>query len=114
MRPRCSRPHGSFCDQYLLNGWLTIINSSEDSVKDPSGVALAALAWILSDTPRAERFLALTGLSPETLRAGIGDPAMHRAVLEFLCAHEPDLVAAADSLGLEPARLAAMRERIAP
>jgi hypothetical protein len=75
---------------------------------------LAALAWVLSDTPRAERFLALTGLSAESLRAAIGEPATHRAVLDFLCAHEPDLVAAAESLGLEPARLAALRERLAP
>jgi len=100
------------CDHYLLNGWLTIINSSEDSVKDASGVALGALAWVLSDTPRAERFLALTGLSPATLRAAVGDAATHRAVLEFLCAHEPDLVAAAESLGLAPAELAAARDRI--
>ena len=92
---------------------MTIINSPEDSVKDPSGVALAALAWVLSDTLRAERFLALTGLSPEGLRAAIGEPATHRAVLEFLCAHEPDLVAAAESLGLEPAQLAALNERFA-
>ena len=77
-------------------------------------MALGALAWVLSDTPRAERFLALTGLSPENLRAAIGEPATHRAVLEFLCAHEPDLIAAAGSLGLEPARLAALREQLAP
>jgi adenine/guanine phosphoribosyltransferase-like PRPP-binding protein len=69
---------------------------------------------VLSDTPRAERFLALTGLSPETLRAAIGEPATHRAVLEFLCAHEPDLVAAAGALGLTPGALAATRERLAP
>jgi hypothetical protein len=74
---------------------------------------LAALAWVLSDTSRAERFLALTGLSPESLRATIGEPATHRAVLEFLCAHEPDLIAAAESLGLDPARLAGLRERFA-
>jgi hypothetical protein len=76
-------------------------------------VALAALAWILSDTARAERFLALTGLSPDTLRASIAEPATHRAVLDFLCAHEPDLVAAAESLGLAPAALAGLRDRIA-
>jgi len=35
-------------------------------------------------------------------------------VLDFLCAHEPDLVAAAESLGMKPADLAAMRERLAP
>ena len=81
-------------------------------MKDPAGVALLALGWVLSDTPRAERFLALTGLSPETLRAAIGEPATHRAVLEFLCSHEPDLVAAAESLGLDPAMLAAAHERL--
>ena len=75
-------------------------------------MALGALAWILSDTPRAERFLALTGLTPDLLRAAIGEPETHRAVLDFLCAHEPDLVAAAESLGIEPAALAAVRDRI--
>jgi hypothetical protein len=83
-------------------------------IKDAAGVALAALTWVLSDTPRAERFLALTGLTPDGLRASLAQPSTHRAVLEFLCAHEPDLVAAADALGLTPAELAAMRDRIAP
>jgi hypothetical protein len=73
---------------------------------------LAALAWVLSDTPRAERFLALTGLSPESLRVAIGEPATHLAVLDFLCAHEPDLVAAAEALGVEPAAISAARERL--
>ena len=63
---------------------------------------------------RAQRFLDLTGLTPESLRAAIAEPATHRAVLDFLCAHEPDLVAAAESLGIEPAALAAARERLAP
>jgi hypothetical protein len=55
----------------------------------------------------------LTGLTPDGLRAAIGEPATHRAVLEFLCAHEPDLIAAAEALGLEPAELAALREEAA-
>jgi hypothetical protein len=76
-------------------------------------MALRALAWVLSDTDRAERFLALTGLTPDALRAAVGEPAMHRALLDFLCAHEPDLLAAADALGVEPAKLAALRERFA-
>jgi hypothetical protein len=36
------------------------------------------------------------------------------AVLEFLCAHEPDLVAAADALGIETQELAAARGRLNP
>ena len=83
-------------------------------VKDPAGLSLNALGWILSDTVRAQRFLDLTGLTPESLRVAIAEPATHRAVLDFLCAHEPDLVAAAESLGIEPAQLAAARDRLEP
>ena len=82
-------------------------------VKDPTGLSLNALAWILSDAARAQRFLDLTGLTPENLREAVNEPATHLAVLDFLCAHEPDLVAAAESLGIEPAQLAAARDRIA-
>ena len=63
---------------------------------------------------RAQRFLDITGLTPDSLRAALGEAATQRAVLDFLCAHEPDLVAAAESLGVEPARLAAARERLEP
>jgi hypothetical protein len=91
---------------------MTIINSSEDSVKDPSGVSLNALAWVLSDTVRAARFLAITGLDADGLRAAIGEPATHLAVLDFLSAHEPDLLAAAAALGIQPADLAAARDRL--
>jgi adenine/guanine phosphoribosyltransferase-like PRPP-binding protein len=34
-------------------------------------------------------------------------------VLDFLCAHEPDLVAAAEALGLAPAAVTAARESLA-
>ena len=74
---------------------------------------MSALAWVLLDTARAERFLALTCLTPDALRAAVGEPATHLAVLDFLCAHEPDLVAAAEALGLDPAELASARDRLA-
>ena len=73
---------------------------------------MRALAWVFSDTARAERFVALTGLAPDALRAVADKPATHVAVLDFLCAHEPDLVAAAAALALDPADLAAAREWI--
>lgn len=65
---------------------------------------------MLGDGDRAERFLALTGLTPDELRSGLGDPAVQGAVLEFLCGHEADLIAAAEALGMSPAALAATRE----
>jgi hypothetical protein len=75
-------------------------------------LALAALGWILGQPDRAERLLALTGLTPDDLRTGLGDPSVLGALIEFLCAHEPDLVAAADALGVEPQELAAAGERL--
>ena len=68
---------------------------------------------MLADDKRANRFLGLTGLTPDQLRAGIGTREVQLAVLDFLCAHEPDLVAAADSLGLAPAAIASAREALA-
>ena len=80
-------------------------------------MALAALGWILGQPDRADRLLALSGLTPDALRDGLGDPAVAQeilgAVIEFLCAHEPDLIAAADALGVEPQVLAATNERLA-
>jgi hypothetical protein len=89
---------------------LTILRDRPSPAPNAATLALSALGWVLSDGPRAERLLNLTGLSADELRGGLGDPAMLGAVLDFLCAHEPDLVAAADALGVPPAELAAARE----
>ena len=82
-------------------------------VKDPSVLALDALAWVLEDGIRAHRFLDLTGLSAGGLRDTVTSPSTHRAILEFLCAHEPDLIAASEALGVTPQELATARDRIA-
>src|SRR3546814_7078098 len=63
-------------------------------------LALQALGWILADEPRAERLLGTTGLTPERLRASLGQRTTLGAVLGFLTAHEPDLVACAAALDI--------------
>lgn len=62
---------------------------------------------MLGDDARSERFLALTGLTPDALRDGLGDPATLGAILDYLAAHEADLTAAADALNVTPQTLAA-------
>lgn len=79
---------------------------------DPSVLALQALAFTLGDAARAARLLAVTGLEPAELRASAGSPAMLAAVLRFLEDHEPDLIAAADALGVAPAALVAARHAL--
>jgi hypothetical protein len=48
------------------------------------------------------RLLALTGLTPDDLRARLGERSVLAAILGFLEAHEPDLVACAEALGCLP------------
>lgn len=80
---------------------------------DPQTTALQALVWMLSDPRRADRLLAITGLDVDTLRAGVGDPAILGAVLEHLANYEPDLIACAEEIGCAPADLIAAHERLA-
>jgi len=75
-------------------------------------LALAALGWILADQERAQRFLDLTGLTPDGLRAALGDVSTHRAIFDFLAAHEPDLVGAAEALEVEPEVLIAAQQEL--
>lgn len=76
---------------------------------DPATLALGALGWILADADRASRMLALTGLTPDVLRHGISESATLAAILSFLEAHEPDLIAAADHLDVKPGTLVRAR-----
>lgn len=91
---------------------LTILRDRK-SPADPQALALNALVWVLADEDRAERLLSLTGLTPDVLREGLGDRTVQSAVLEFLCSHEPDLVAAAEALEVEPQELADAARRLA-
>ena len=72
------------------------------SAADPETVALGALAATLTDERRAERFLSITGLSPDGIRGSLGDRHTLAACLEFLENHEPDLIAVAQAIGVKP------------
>ena len=71
---------------------------------------MAALGWLLQDEDRAERYLALTGLDPDSLRAGLGDPHVLASALDFLANYEPDLLRAAEALAVTPEELITARK----
>jgi hypothetical protein len=83
-----------------------------DQTNEAETLALGALGWVLADDARAERLLALTGLSPEGLRARVRERDVLAAVLRFLENHEPDLLACAAALGVPPLALVAAREAL--
>jgi hypothetical protein len=89
---------------------LTILRERPSPPADPHALALGALGWVLAEDSRAQRLLSLTGLAPDDLRAGLGDAGVLGAVIDFLCAHEADLIAAAEAIGVSPGELAAARE----
>jgi hypothetical protein len=76
---------------------------------DVQALALLALATAISDERRAQRFLDLTGIGTDELRARAADPALLAALIRFLEAHEPDLVAVASAMDVEPEALVAAR-----
>lgn len=88
----------------------TILRDPVPDAPDPQALALAALGWVLRDDVRADRLLSLTGLTPDSLRARIGESALLAAVLEHLCAHEPELLASGEGVGVTPDALVAARD----
>ncbi|HSM54503.1 MAG TPA: DUF3572 domain-containing protein [Erythrobacter sp.] len=90
-----------------------IASSPSVTSAEPQVLALAALGWILEDGDRAERFLSLTGLDPDTLRAGLGDVSVLGAVMEFLANHEPDLLRCAEALAVTPEELVGVAQELA-
>ncbi|MGN6155202.1 MAG: DUF3572 family protein [Sphingomicrobium sp.] len=79
---------------------------------DAQAIALLALATVVSDERRAKRFLDLTGIGTDELRARAADPAVLAALLRFLEAHEPDLIAVAQALNMKPEALVAARREL--
>lgn len=72
---------------------------------DSATLALLALGWLLSDGERAERLLALTGMTADDLRQGAANPRILAEIIRYLEGHEADLVAAADAIGATPVQL---------
>ena len=79
---------------------------------DAHSLGLLALATAVSDERRALRFLDLTGIGTDELRARAGDADLLAALIRFLEAHEPDLLAVAEAMGVKPDALVAARQRL--
>lgn len=79
---------------------------------DPLVLALAALAATLGCERRAQRFIDLTGIGTDELRARAAEPALLGALLRFLEGHEPDLVSVSAELGVKPEALVEARREL--
>ena len=79
---------------------------------DAHALALVALATAVSDERRARRFLDLTGIGTDELRERAGEPELLAALIRFLEAYEPDLVAVSEAMRVKPEALVAARREL--
>lgn len=81
---------------------------------DPDYLVADALAFLAIDTERLRRFLDVTGLEPDTIRAAAEGPGFNDAVLDYLLADEDLLLEVAEHLEIPPDLIAATREATTP
>ncbi len=75
---------------------------SSVNVESGQDLAVEALGFLAGDETRLERFLAVTGLGPRTLRSAAAAPGFLVSVLDYLMADEALLVAFAAEAGRRP------------
>src|SRR6201987_4374432 len=73
-------------------------------------VAIQALSFIAGDPARLGRFLAETGIGPDTLRKSATDPKFLASVLDFVMRDDATVKAFAEASQLHPTHIAAARE----
>jgi hypothetical protein len=72
---------------------------------DAQAIAIEALSFLAGDPERLGRFLAVTGLGPENLRAAAAGPGFLAQVLHYLAQDEALLLAFAANGGHRPERV---------
>ncbi len=78
-----------------------------------AALAVAALSFIAGEPERLGRFLAVTGIGPESIRSAAREPDFLLGVLDYLASDEPLLIAFANENGFDPEHVARARDVLA-
>jgi hypothetical protein len=79
-----------------------MLNKFSISQDESQIIALKALAFLVSDPDRISRFIGITGIAPETIRASADAREFHAGVIDYLRGDQPLLLIFAESEGLDP------------
>src|SRR5207247_6120042 len=85
----------------------------DDQQTAAEALAIAALTFIAGEPERLGRFLALTGIGPESIRAAAHEPRFLLGVLDHLVGEEPLLLAFAAENSIAPSAVMQARDTIA-
>jgi len=78
-----------------------------------SALAVTALSFIAGEPERLGRFLAVTGIGPESIHAAAREPDFLLGVLDYLVGDEPLLIEFANENGFDPEHVARARDVLA-
>ena len=81
--------------------------------EDATNLAIGALSFIAGEPEELGRFLSLTGIGPESIRAAAREPGFLLGVLDFLAQDERLLVSFADQSGVAPEEVGRARNVLA-
>jgi hypothetical protein len=84
-------------------------SKSTTSAQEGQDLAVAALEYLAAEPDRLSRFLGISGLGPQNLRAAAADPHFLASVLDYVIADEPLLIGLAASRAVPPERIVAAR-----
>lgn len=68
-------------------------------------LAIRALVFLADDAQELGRFLALTGIETDDIRVAAQEPGFLAGVLEYICSHQPLLLAFGRAEGIDPAEI---------
>jgi Protein of unknown function (DUF3572) len=88
-------------------------STSKGRKEAATALAIAALNFLASEQERLERFLALTGLGPQSLRATAREPSFLLGVLDHVAGDETLLLAFANESGVNPEDVGRARDALA-
>jgi hypothetical protein len=79
---------------------------------DAEAIAIQALSFMASEPERLGRFLAVTGIGPESIRAAAATPGFLAGILDYLIANEALLLDFTAERGLDPASVVRARDAL--
>ena len=88
----------------------TDANARKDAA---AALAIAALGFIAGEPEQLGRFLALSGIGPDSLRAAAREPNFLLGVLDHVAGDEALLIAFAHEQGINPPAVAQARDALA-
>ncbi len=87
-------------------------SGSADRREAAAELAITALIFLAGEQERLGRFLALTGLAPQSLRSAAREPGFLLGVLDYVSNDEALLVAFANESGIDPEDVAHARNAL--